>query len=86
MSLRKDMTINERVSHQNINSGPSIVIHDLSINLYIILYLWICGLFQKLRVYSRLIENIQLWMLQWYQSQSKASLNQLFDLRENKES
>ena len=36
MSLRKDMTINERVFHQNINNGPSIVIHDLSINLYII--------------------------------------------------
>ena len=66
MSLRKDMTINERVFRQNINNGPSIVIHNLSINLYIILYLRICGLFQNLRVHSELIENIQLWMLQIY--------------------
>ena len=31
MSLQKDMTINERVFHQYINNGPSIVIHHLSL-------------------------------------------------------
>ena len=64
MSLRKYMDLNERVFHQNINSRPLIVTYKLSINLYIILYLGICGLFQKLWVHSKLIENIQLWMLQ----------------------
>ena len=29
MSLRKDMTINERVFHHNINNRPSYVIHHL---------------------------------------------------------
>ena len=63
------MTLNERVFRQNINIGPSIANYHLSINLYIILYLWICGLFQKLRVHFELIANIQLCMLQWYQSE-----------------
>ena len=30
MYLRKDVTINERVFHQNINSGPSIVSRIIS--------------------------------------------------------
>ena len=34
MSLRKDMTINESVFRQNINSGPSIVIYHLSYLFY----------------------------------------------------
>ena len=43
MSFRKDMTINEKVFHQNINNGPSIVIHILSIiNIYY--YLPTCGI------------------------------------------
>ena len=43
MSFRKDMTINERVFRQNINNGPSIVIHILSvINIYY--YLPTCGI------------------------------------------
>ena len=62
MSLQKAMTINERVFRQNINNVSSILTYHLSISLYIILYLWICGLFQKL-LHSELIENIQLWML-----------------------
>ena len=55
MSLRKDMTLNERVFRQNINNEPSIVTYHLSINLYIILYLVICGLFHKLWVHAELI-------------------------------
>ena len=48
MSLWKDMTLNERVFHQNINSGPLIVTYHLSISLYINLYLWICGLISEI--------------------------------------
>ena len=48
MSLQKDMTINERVFCQNINNGPSIVIHHLIYYQYLLLltnmwdsnYLW----------------------------------------------
>ena len=49
MSLRKDMTLNERVFRQNINSGPLIVTYHLSIQLSI----YICpinGLFNILGV------------------------------------
>ena len=61
MSLRKDMTLNERVFHQNINNGNSIVIWTyLSIYSYFIIYAYV-GYFR-----NYLIENIQLWMLQWY--------------------
>ena len=43
MSLRKDMTINERVFHQNINNRPSYVIHHLILfNIYY--YLPTCGI------------------------------------------
>ena len=63
MSLRKYMTLNERVSRQNINNGPSIVILTyLSIYSYFIIYGYV-GYFR-----NYLIENIELWMLQWYQS------------------
>jgi len=63
MSLRKYITLNERVFHQNINNGPSIVIWTyLSIYSYFIIYGYV-GYFR-----NYLIENIQLWMLQWYQS------------------
>ena len=43
MSLRKDMTLNERVFCQNINNGPSIVIWTyLSIYSYFIIYdMWV---------------------------------------------
>ena len=58
MSLRKDMTLNERVFRQNINNGPSIVIWTyLSIYSYFIIYGYV-GYFR-----NYLIENIQLWML-----------------------
>ena len=48
MSLRKDMTINERVFHQNINNKPSYVIHHLIYYPFLLLltnmwdsdYLW----------------------------------------------
>ena len=63
MSSRKDMTLNERVFRQNINNRPSIVIWTyLSIYSYFIMYGYV-GYF-----INYLIENIQLWMLQWYQS------------------
>ena len=45
MSLRKDMTINKRVFHHNINNRPSYVIHHLIlfiINIYY--YLPTCGI------------------------------------------
>ena len=43
MSLRKDMTINERVFHHNINNRPSYVIHHLILfNIYY--YLPTCGI------------------------------------------
>ena len=43
MSLRKDMTINERVFHHNINNKPSYVIHHLILfNIYY--YLPTCGI------------------------------------------
>ena len=59
MSLRKYMTLNERVFRQNINNGPSIVIWTyLSIYSYFIIYGYV-GYFR-----NYLIENIQLWMLQ----------------------
>jgi len=62
MSLRKDITLNERVFRQNINNGPSIVIWTyLSIYSYFIIYKYV-GYFR-----NYLIENIQLWMLEWYQ-------------------
>ena len=35
MSFLKDMTLNESVFHKNINSGPSIVTYDLSMQLSI---------------------------------------------------
>ena len=43
MSLQKDMTLNERVFRQNINNGPSIVIHIISyfIIFYINSYSWL---------------------------------------------
>ena len=46
MSLRKDMTINERVLRQNINNEPSVVIPHLSliykfINHFISMDMWI---------------------------------------------
>ena len=64
MSLRKDMTLNEWVFRQNINYGSSIVIWTyLSIYLYFIIYGYV-GYYR-----NYLIENIQLWMLQWYQSE-----------------
>ena len=63
MSLRKDMTLNERVFRQNINNGPSIVIWTYpSIYSYFIIYRYVCYF------RNNLIENIQLWMLHWYQS------------------
>ena len=43
MSLRKDMTINERVFHQNINNRPSYVIHHL-IYYPFYYYLPTCGI------------------------------------------
>ena len=53
------MTLNERVFHQNINSGPSIVIWTyLSIYSHLIIYGYV-GYFINF-----LIVNIQLWMLQ----------------------
>ena len=43
MSLLKDMTINERVFHHNINNRPSYVIHHLILfNIYY--YLPTCGI------------------------------------------
>ena len=63
MSLRKDMTLNEMVFRQNINNGPSIVIWTyLSIYSYFIIYRYV-GYFR-----NYLIENIQLWMLQWFRA------------------
>ena len=59
MSLRKDMTLNERVFHQNINNRPSIVIWTY---LYIYSLFIIYGYVGYFRNY--LIANIQLWMLQ----------------------
>ena len=59
MSLRKDMTLNERVFRQNINNGLSIIIWTyLSIYSYFIIYEYV-GYFR-----NYLIENIKLWMLQ----------------------
>ena len=43
MSLRKDMTINERVFHQNINNRPSYVIYHL-IYYPFYYYLPTCGI------------------------------------------
>ena len=43
MSLQKDMTLNERVFRQNINSGPSIVTYHLSyhfINILFTMEMW----------------------------------------------
>ena len=55
MSLRKDITLNERVFRQNINNGPSIVIWTYpSIYSYFIIDRYVGYLI------NHLIENIQL--------------------------
>ena len=60
MSLQKDMTLNERVFCQNINKCSLIVIWTyLSIYSYFIIYGYV-AYFTKY-----LIENIQLWILQY---------------------
>ena len=61
MSLRKDMTINERVFHHNINNRPSYVIHHLIYYQYfIITYQHVgfrlpVGILENLRMLKKLL-------------------------------